>query len=155
LLALFIESALLAIDNHIIATVSSMTDGQDLPSILFLNHVTQFSLPTKKTITGQLLERTQLNFVSLHQTTSEEWMISVNQEQIVKCDPDCLIFATSNSEILKSQFKLCTVFQSLKATKNHRVFFVDSHPHAPTQYVVLAYYDIANAVMNGTSPYLR
>ncbi|MFQ5729404.1 MAG: hypothetical protein ACE5GN_03490, partial [Waddliaceae bacterium] len=57
LLTLFMESAMLAIDNHSLAMGQTITEQRGSPRVMFLNYHAQYSLPTNKTITGQLLER--------------------------------------------------------------------------------------------------
>jgi len=158
LLTLFMESAMLAIDNRLLAMSHAVIAEHGSPRIMFLQHLSQFSQPTLKTITGQLLGRLdsqKFTFVFTHQNQRNQWMIPVEQEQVVNINPDCLIVATSNSEALEQQFSSSTAFQSLSATKNNKVYFIDDTPQAPTQYVILAYYDIADALVKATSPYLR
>lgn len=158
LLTLFMKSAMLAIDNRLLAMSHAVIEEHDTPRIMFLQHFSQFSLPTEKTITGQLLERfdsQKFTFVSLHKNRRNEWMIPIEQEQIVNINPDCLIVATSNGDLLKEQLKCNPAFSSLSAIKNNNIYFIDATPQAPTQYVILAYYDIAEVIVKATSPYLR
>ncbi|MFQ5730175.1 MAG: hypothetical protein ACE5GN_07430, partial [Waddliaceae bacterium] len=121
----------------------------------------QYSLPTNKTITGQLLERLEshhkFTFVSPPaQDSYDEWMIPIEQENIVHFNPDCLIISSSNSEALKTQIKENPSFSQLSANKQDKIYFVDGNIFdSPTQYIILAYFDLAEVLVDATSPYLR
>lgn len=158
LLTLFMESAMLAIDNHLLAMSHAFIEKHGSPRIMFLQHFSQFSVPTNKTITGQLLERLashQFKFLTFHRNNLDEWMIPVEQEQIVHMDPDCLIIAASFCDSPKDLLNNIPSFASLSATKNNNIYLIDASPQAPTQYIILAYYDIAIALAKATSRYMR
>lgn len=153
LLNLFMESALFAIDNHLTALSRSFDAS---PRVMFLNHMTQFSAPTQITITGQLIEllkSQQFNFIHLHPKARNKWMIPLSQEEIVKLNPDCLIVATENKESALLQIQKSQALQSLTAIRNNKLFVIDQAPHAPTQYYVLAYFDLAEALIMATCPF--
>jgi iron complex transport system substrate-binding protein len=158
LLTLFMESAMLAIDNHLYAMSHSALEEQGSPRVMFLNHLTQFSIPTSKTITGQLIEKLHarnFNFISMNSNDKNRWMTPVDLEQLQNLNPDCLIVSTSDSEFMMKKFSDDPVLRSLAATKNNKLFFIDAAPQAPTQYLVIAYLDIAEALVKATSPSMR
>ncbi len=143
LLALFMDAALMAIDNRLMA----FHDAKK-PKVMVLNYYTQFSAPTKKTISGQLLQRLQTHYTFFPSPAedSEEWSLPVDQEQIVQFDPDCLIISASDPEALLHIHKN-PAFDQLYAKKAGRICFVDGNTQAPTQYIILAYFDLARALM--------
>lgn len=158
LLTLFMESALLAIDNHLLAMSQSVIEELGSPRVMFLSHLTQFSIPTSNTITGKLIEQLEschFNFITLHAKEREKWMIPVSQEQILELNPDCLIVAACDKKNMRLNLMENPALQSISAIQNNKVFVIDAAPQAPTQYVVLAYFDLADALIQATSPYAR
>jgi len=138
LLATFIEAALLAIDNQIWGLQEIWRRENRTPSILFAQYHSQLTLPTARTLTGHLLKRS--NLFSANETESAEWAIPLRVEQLVQMNPDCLIISTS----MEKQSILKKNFTALARTK--LVFVDDILQQFPSQYIVLAYYDLYNAL---------
>lgn len=150
LLAIFMEAAMFAVENRLSAIDHCQGTHYAHQRLLFLNYHTQYSSPTPKTLTWQLLDRLGVSTClpsTLVESHSNDWSIPINQEQIVNYNPDCLIFATSNPDSTLKQIEETFAFQTLRAVCNQRVFFVDeTTQHSPSQYIVLAYYDLAEAL---------
>lgn len=149
LLKIFMKAAMISIDNQLHILLSTETAPE---SMLFLNYHQNFSIPTQKTITGQLLQRLSQIDLSLQiareKGQSSDWMITVDKERLHNIDPDCLIIASSeNSTYLRKEIFRHSSLQNLSAVKNRRVIFVDEAiQHSPSQYIVLAYYDLVQAL---------
>lgn len=146
LLQIFIDSALLAIDNRMVMQKHYSADHS--PSVLFINYNSQFFAPTEKTLTGKLLKRLGLNncLSKYFPIAQNEWTIPLSQEQILQMDPDDLIVGVTFPEA-KNAFMRNPSFQKLSAFRNQRIHFVDAALHeSPTQHIVLAYYDLFNAL---------
>lgn len=152
LISLFMESAMMAIDNRVIAITSAQQE--DPMKILFLNYYTQYSIPTKKTLTGQLLERLKMRHAEVITAASEEeWMIPITQEEIINLDPNCMILATSNPEAMRIHLTNELPLHRIKAVQNQHIHFVDdATQQTPSQYAVLAYYDLAQAIVRTITP---
>jgi len=155
LLSIFMESAMIAIDNRMFALNQTMV--KDKPSrVMFLHYFTHYSMPTGKTITGQLMKRLQpyhFSFISEVLENEEQWLIPVDHEKILDYDPDCLIIASSCEGGMKNHIQNDSSFHHLKAAKNQQIYFVDSSiQQSPTQYIVLAYYDLANTLSHTQNP---
>ncbi len=148
LLKIFIDAAMLALDNHLLTlTRPLITTHTPIPQLLFLNHHQNFSIPTPRTISGQLLARMgdldiSLAYVETHQQ-SQEWMMPIDKEQIINLDPDYLIIAAEATQALNKEIRQNMGLKQLKAVRNNHLYFVDeSIQHSPTQYIVLAYFDL-------------
>lgn len=149
LLTLFMNAAMYAMDNRLMAFHQLLAHESSAPRVLFLNHHTRYSMPTTKTISGQMLDRLgmhKFSFLPAFHERKEEWAIPLEQEQIVRFDPECLIIATSNPDALLNTVSETPAFKKVTAIKNGAVYCLDDAPQAPTQYVILAYFDIANAL---------
>lgn len=150
MLALFIESAMIAIDNRLAAFKHELSRRQYHPKIMFLNHFSQFSVPTNRTITGSLLHRLEwleFNITPKQPQNAKQWFISIDQENIIDGNPDFLIVATHDQEGLLKQMINHPAFVDLSACRHQQIHTVDNTAHAPTQFIVLAYFDIADALL--------
>lgn len=150
LLTIFMEGAMLAVDNRLKAFDHCQGTHYAGQRLLYLNYHMQYTSPSSKTLTWQLLERLGVSqclpeaLISAH---ASDWSIPMDQEQIVSYSPDCLILATSNREFTARQIESTFAFHTLPAVCQQRVFFVDETvQHSPSQYIVLAYYDLGNAL---------
>jgi len=154
LLKIFMEASLLAIDNRRYALTKENVSPQiSKQTLLFLNHCQNFDMPTSKTLTGQLLQRMQV--VDLSSTCLQEhekkheWTVPIDKERILNLNPDTLIIASQNRKALEKEVFNDPAFQQLSAVHNKRIYFVDeATQHSPTQYIVLAYYDLAEAIVH-------
>lgn len=143
LLASFIKAAFFAIDNRLLAC-------HRRPKTMVLNYYAHYSIPTTKTINGDLLKRLKgLGYPLLpeQKEPAREWAIPVTEEEIMINDPDCLIITSNAPESLKKQIVSHPILHQLSAVKNKQLYCIEEAPHAPTQYIVLAYYDLAQALM--------
>jgi iron complex transport system substrate-binding protein len=149
LLSIFIEAGLLSIDNRLKALSTLPRPISKSKKLLYLCHYQQYYMPTKKCITGQLLERALQNYEGLTTPTAnhEDWMVPYDREKIFNMDPDYLILSIANADQDKSRFKHQQSLQNLTACKNNQIAFVDeSLQDSPTQFVVLAYYDLFESI---------
>lgn len=154
LLNLFIEASLLAIDNRVLAFNEHLNEqGIRNPRILYLNYRSQYSQPTSRTFTGQLLDRMGINMLTCRSTQSLEWFIPIYQEQIRMLNPDYLIVASAYPEHMPSYLHDDAVMRELNAVKMKRTSYIDdSVQQSPTQYVILAYYDLFQAITKAHYP---
>lgn len=149
-LSLFIESAMLAIDNRLIALHHDISQHHEPLKVMFLNHYAQFSVPTDRTIAGDLLHRLnhlQFKMIPRQEINARLWSYPIDQEQIICANPDCLIIATNDMDKLQESIETNPAFAQVRACINRRVHLVDYTTQAPTQFIVLTYYDIAHALM--------
>lgn len=154
LLNLFIEASLLAIDNRVLAFNEHLSEqGIHNPRILYLNYRSQYSLPTARTLTGKLLNRMGVQTLAHNPEKQMEWFVPIYQEQIYRLDPEYLIVASAYPQKMPAHIKEDKVMSQLTAVKNHRTAFIDdSVQQSPTQYVVLAYYDLFQAITTAHYP---
>jgi len=146
LLAIFIEAALLCIDNRL--TTLNLNDH--LPHILFLNCHHRYSTPTEKTLTGQLLNRMGLTGTMQRSSSSQEWTIPIEQEELIQLNPHCIIISTQNIE---GKIREISTFRHTKAYQQQNIFFVDENVQDfGSQHIVLAYYDLYNALASARFP---
>lgn len=141
LMTLFMESALIAIDNRLLAVHDNYIASNNPIRLMFLNYHTQFSVPTARTITGHLLQRLmEHKIVSLSPAPNHfsPWMNPIDQEKIANFNPDVLLIA---SQPLKDPF-------SHKKLSSQIHFLDDDIQQSNTQYIVLAYFDLAEAILS-------
>jgi iron complex transport system substrate-binding protein len=148
LLTLFMESALIAVDNRLLVVHDTYYAAlPSPPRYMFLNYHAQFSVPTARTITGHLLERLmehKVVFVNPSNNHFSPWMIPIEQEKIANCDPDTLFIATEDSQPLTSPMN-----EGPLARLKARVHYLDDDiQQSNTQYIVLAYFDLADAILS-------
>ena len=146
LMSIFGEAALNAIDNHYLAY---QNEKLETTKILFVNYSTHFSMPTMRTLTGQRLTRLGILLPNIltEENSQQRWRIPIDYEQLVALAPDCLIIGTCFPEELHQKILSTPALQKLPAVKEGRLFFVDAEiQDSPSQYAVLAYYDIFAAI---------
>lgn len=142
LLALFMDAAFLTIDNRIAVLQHSM---QEKARLLFVTHHDQYFAPTAKTLTGQLLKRMGIVQIPVAEK-SEEWSVPIFHEDILHFNPHRFVIATPQC-LVKPQFYQDALFKDLIAMQSDKVFFVDEIVQQfPSQYIVLAYYDLFKAL---------
>jgi iron complex transport system substrate-binding protein len=146
LLILFMQAALKAIDQEL---QRSYTKRQIPPQALrkvFLFHHLHYTLPNAHSLTGELLKR--LDFAYLGNQQGFQTTL-VTLEQLHAMDPDLLIIASEDLPHLEKELSTTPLFSRLKATQKNALFYVDSIiQHSPTQFLVLAYYDIAQGILH-------
>ncbi|CUI16236.1 putative secreted protein [Candidatus Protochlamydia naegleriophila] len=152
LLALFINASFMAIDNRLRA-LEQLTphSTSSLTQVLYLYYHHQYMLPTTKSLSGQLVERAFSHCKSLKcpiKQSSTEWRVPFDQEKIINYNPDCLILSVPSSATgFKEWMETDKVFQRLKALRSNRLFIVDETvQESPTQYIILAYFDLLQAL---------
>jgi iron complex transport system substrate-binding protein len=150
LLAGFFEAAFFAIDNRLKAAHQLCCKGLEQKKLLYLSHSSHYTVPTTRSLTGQLLQRALLHFptyVCPIQNSSTEWNVSFEQEDILQSQAECVILSTQPG-LNELQFN-SPIFQALPAFKNGSLFCLDENVQtSPTQYAVLAYYDLHLALLN-------
>lgn len=146
LLRIFMEAAMFAIDNRLVYERST----RELPKTLYASYHSSFSLPTKNNLTSQLL--LQLG-VADHMKeietyiSQQQWSTPIDQEKIVNFKPDCLIISADNMQGLKKRIEEDPVFEGLRNACRRIVYVDEEVANSPTQYIVLAYYDLLQAVI--------
>lgn len=146
LLNLFIHSAMTALDNKLKVSYSRSSRK---PQILYLNYHQTFSIPSPNSLIGELLKRTNAIDLSSsylsEKNLSQEWAIPIDKEQILYINPDYLIIATENKDLLEEKIYADHAFQHLSALESNQVYFVDEAvQQSQSQYFVLAYYDLVS-----------
>lgn len=150
LLASFIKAAMFAIDNQLILNNATKNTSNH---ILFVNYHLTYSIPTMKTVNGQLIARMGEKDSSLSYAAeikpSHDWVTPISKEEIVNLNPDCLVIIAENPELVKSEITKDKSFNSISAVKNHKISVLkESIQHSPSQYIVLAYYDLVETLIN-------
>jgi ABC-type Fe3+-hydroxamate transport system substrate-binding protein len=141
ILTQFIESAIMAMHNHL----ASLSNDPP-PNVLYLNCRTFFSAPNLSTLTGNMLKQLNIN-QSLAIGDTGDWEIPLEIEDILKINPDCLILSTPHNEQT-----LQPPLSELKAFKNQRVFFVDKNiQETPSQHFLLGYFDLYDILAEARS----
>lgn len=137
LLSIFIEAALLAIDNHLSVLQKEWRQLKILPKIIFAHYHGQFAPSVHPTITEHLIQRMGI---------LDE---AANCEQILSYQPTCLILATHQSE--QSKIFNEPFVEKLVENNHTKICFVeDEVQQFASQYIVLAYYDMYHALLAGT-----
>lgn len=144
LMALFIDAALIAIDNRLAANDLC----QNSLTVLYVNYHDQYYLPAPNTVCCELLQR-----LGIANPRASRGYEPIDREQIRNINPDCLIVSSMHGAALKERIENDPALVKTRALQEHRVHVVDDEvQQTPTQYVVLAYFDIAQAL---AGPYLR
>lgn len=153
LMAIFIEGAMLHLDNTLAELTARYHENHiSLPKILFLYYYKHFLVPTKKNLTGQLLHRlgdfdASLPFAA--KTGNEAgWTVPIDKENLFQIDPDFLIIADKVGQASEMGLHKIHEFQQLRALQP-QVYFVDEAvQQSPSQYLVLAYFDIVDILVD-------
>lgn len=149
LLNYFVEAAMQAIDNRFQVLHAHLNPSDHPAKVLFLKHHLTFSTPTSHTLTGKLLKRigiTELQGDKIAQNTFA-WNIPIRQEQIIELSPDYIIISTNSIDPKRTQLlKENISYLMMKNPPKNIAFVHDSVQESPSQYVVLAYYDLYRAL---------
>jgi iron complex transport system substrate-binding protein len=153
LLHLFIEASLMMLDNRLSALYTFHhlpSSVKPVKSVLYLYHQQHYMMPTTKCLTGQLWKRALQYHPGIICPLSEDpylWRLPFNQEKIVNFDADCLIISTPSLEAYKNQILYSFALKQLKSFHFKHLFYIDETvQESPTQYIVLAYFDIFQAL---------
>ncbi len=146
LMSLFIKGALLHLDNHVLAEGNSMPKRP-----LYLNAYSQYSTPTLRTLPAELMTRmNRRELLALRDPQgSSEWRLSISLEEMAHLNPDCIIVSTSkkNSEGVVRRLLSEPALAATAAVQERRIVAVDEAIQtSPSQYLVLAYYDLVEAM---------
>jgi len=153
LMTIFINAAVCALDNQQTVLIRHFQQAEELlPKVLVVNFHQTFSVPTKKTLTGQLLSRMSVLDISIKYTEesgqSNSWAASIDKEKLVRLNPDVLIITTTNPKAASAGIHNDPVLSDLSAVRHNRLVFLDeSVQHSISQYVVLAYHDLIQALI--------
>jgi len=149
LLNYFVEAAMQAIDNRFKVLNAHFNSSNSSAKVLFLKHHLTFSTPTSHTLTGKLLKRIgieELQGDKIAQNTFA-WNIPIRQEQIIELSPDYIIISTNSMDPMRTQLlKNSISYLMLKNPPKSIAFVHDSIQESPSQYIVLAYYDLYRAL---------
>lgn len=150
LLALFMEASFFAIDNRLQALHQTSDLSGSPQRILYLYYHQHYMLPTKKSLTGQLMARAIARCPHLSCPIPEsryDWRIPFEHEKILKAEPDCLMISTHFYADAQAVAHSRKTMQQTEAFKTQRIFYLDEAvQESPTQYIVLAYFDIYQAL---------
>jgi iron complex transport system substrate-binding protein len=143
LLSIFIEASLMAIENRLHATISPEQMDHISKHMLYLCYNTKFQHPLNMTVTHSLLQRLHLSFVrnNLYNKTT------LAQEDLLQMNPDYLILSSSHKSRVENILQLYPALRDLKAIQQHNLMWLDDDvQQTPTHHVVLAYFDLVNAL---------
>lgn len=148
LLCLFIKASLQTIENRLLAqnhdTGSRLLDSK----ILYVNYHDRFYLPSSQTFAYQLLTR-----LNIPCPAYQSFYTSLEKETLVNINPDCLIISSFNVDALKKQITADPTLKDISAIRQNKIFFVDDEiQQTPTQFVVLAYFDLAEVIAQANLP---
>ncbi len=152
LLTLFIEAAMYAIDNQLsLLSERLIAKWGGAPKVLFLNHFQNYSVPSPTSLTGQLLEKIARFDITLQYAAATapgaNWVVPIAKEQILHLNPDCIIIVTENKKALQHEIQTDKSLCDVVAVKNDHIIFLDeATQHSPSQYSVLAYHDLIEAL---------
>jgi len=146
LLILFMQAALLAIDQELkLSYVKRKISPQSLRKVFLFHHL-HYTLPNASSLTGELLKR--LDFTDLGNHPGFQDTL-IHLEQLHAMDPDLLIIASADLRHLEKELSTTPLFARLKASQKNTIFYVNSIiQHSPTQFLVLAYYDIVQGMLH-------
>lgn len=146
LLRTFMEAAMLATDNRL----AFENQTRPLPKTLYASYHSSFSLPTRKNLTGQLLMRAgvmeHMEELEMY-VIQQQWSVPIDQEKIVNFKPDCLIISSDNTQGLMKRIDSDPAFEGLRSSCRRIAYVDEDIVNSPTQYIVLAYYDLVQAMI--------
>ncbi len=149
LLALFMEAAFCFIDNRFCVLQQAWRSDNNLKA-LYLQEHHHHALPTTFSLPGQLMQRASLYFSALSCPISisiDQCYEPYAQEKIALSDPQCILLATYSNNNLQNNRPVNSLLQQSNAYRNDKIFYLEEAIQtSPTQYIVLAYLDIFNAL---------
>lgn len=145
LLNIFIEACLLHLDNRM-ALLKDFASNSD-KKVLYVYYNQGYMLPTNKGLTGQLLQRASCYKPELSSSivpSQHEWRVPLTNEQLLQINPHYLIISSYQAEKMENTLASQSVLKNLQLEK---IFYVDEYiQESPTQYIVLAYFDLFQAL---------
>lgn len=146
LLAIFMDASFISIDNRLRALQEKGSGSQVARKFLYLSQRQHYALPTQKCLAGQLMARAlaQCPHLSGHIPENQsQWRIPFEQEQILQSAPDVMIIST----YAHPSSPIDLALQETQAFKSNQLFYIDEEiQESPTQYIVLAYFDLFEAL---------
>lgn len=146
LLAIFMDACLISIDNRLQALQTKINLSQTPRQFLYLSYRQHYAIPTTKCLTGQLMARALKHCPHLLSTvpdSQKDWRIPFEQEQILQSAPDVIIVSSH----IQPEVIVDPALQQTQAFKSKQIFYVDEAiQESPTQYIVLAYFDLFQAL---------
>lgn len=133
LLNIFCLSAFISIENRMSAFETIRGKR-----VMAINCYHNLSVPSKKSLTLQLLKRLRLEH--FEPADSNLWSLPITKEEILAFKPDTLLISTPSGKIQKG-------IEPLNTVKNVR-FLDASIQESPTQFIVLAYWDLATSCLS-------
>ena len=134
LLNTFIDATLTALDNHLATRNSSNHE------ILYVNHHTVFSVPTQKTLMGNILTRLDINR-PFTKNQPDNWTIPLDIEDITAMNPDCIICSGHQTSPWEK-------LQDIAAAQSGQIHFVEPTTQgSQSQHFLLGYYDLYDILM--------
>lgn len=150
LLAIFMEASFFAIDNRLQALYKENRVPSDSNKMLYLCYRQNFTTPTSKCLTGQLMARAMAHspqFTCPIPKSFDTWLLPIEQEQILNEDPDFLLIAAPIHAKGPAITQNILAIRQSKAFKSKKICYLDEAiQDSPTQFIVLAYYDIYQAL---------
>ncbi len=150
LLTIFMEASFLAIDNRLHALQNEIREPLATRRMLFLYYHHYFMVPTLKSLTGQLMARALEHCQRIAcpiPENQDRWRVPYEQEKILHANPDCLIISTPYYYIPEYASGPRQTLPLLEGFDSQRIVYVDeSIQESPTQYIVLAYFDLFQAI---------
>lgn len=153
LMQLFLTAATIALDNQLLLLKQhfSIID-KPLPRVLYLNYHQNFSIPTSKTLTAYFLQKIEDWDMTLKygedRGLKDIWTVPIDKEHLLNLNPDCLIIATEHPLVVKESIINDNALQNIKAVRNRHLYFIkESIQQSPSQYIILAYFDLVDSLL--------
>lgn len=141
LLALFMRAAVCALNNRLLLAQCS-SEG-----VLYLNHFSKFSIPKKRTLTGDLLDRLGIN-QGIVEAGVNCWLTPITHEKIVQINPRAIIVSALQAQELRLFLLTHPTFQGVEAVRENRIYTLDANTQGQSsQFSLLAYYDIVSTLL--------
>lgn len=150
LLAIFIQAAIQGMDNRLLAWQA------DFPKrILYLTHFREYATPAPDTLIGEMLLRLGIN-KGMEQIMRKQGSfgqsLTLTKEQIIGLKPDCFILSVWEGDKWAESLLKEEAFSHLPAIRQQALFVVDERVQSsPSQFVVLAYFDLFQSLMRARS----
>lgn len=145
LLAIFMESSFLSIENRLI-TLNDRNPAKTPSRLLYLDFHQHYLQPTTKSLTGQLMSRALQHCPHLScpiPKSEKEWRIPFEWEKILNVQPDFLIISIPDGTDALHQ----SMLHATEIFRSKPIYYIDEAvQESPTQYIVLAYFDLFQAI---------
>lgn len=144
LLTLFVQAGLSALDNRL-AAASNPLQHEHHP--LYLEAFSTLSAPTKRSLSGQLAQRLQLNGV-LEEEAGNGWSIPLSGERLHHLAPTWIVFSLRDPEKTLPFLRNHPILKETPAAFKNQIFAVDeAFQNSPTHFLLLAYYDLVALIL--------